>query len=109
MKKKASDDKKVNKNVQAIQKNNLIRNGLSSSLREMTFDNLEYFGENEDFEQIDENEISLNYEQNEEYADLFDDEGLEENEQDEFKNTNYEFIYMNSRLTLLLLTKRCRQ
>ena len=93
MKKKASDDKKVNKNVQAIQKNNLIRNGLSSSLREMTFDNLEYFGENEDFEQIDENdeaneknlnEISLNYEQNEEYADLFDDEGLEENEQDEF-------------------------
>ena len=109
MKKKASDDKKVNKNVQAIQKNNLIRNGLSSSLREMTFDNLEYFGENEDFEQIDENdeaneknvnEISLNYEQNEEYADLFDDEGLEENEQDEFKNTNYEFIYMNSRLTL---------
>ena len=109
LKKKASDDKKVNKNVQAIQKNNLIRNGLSSSLREMTFDNLEYFGENEDFEQIDENdeaneknvnEISLNYEQNEEYADLFDDEGLEENEQDEFKNPNYEFIYENSRLTL---------
>jgi hypothetical protein len=109
LKKKTSDDKKVNKNVQAI---NLISNELSSSLREMTFDNLEYFGENEDFELIDENdesieknvnEISLHYEQNEEYADLFDDEGLEENEQDlgnEFKNTNYEFIYVNSRLTL---------